>query len=648
MRHIKTAAMRFALRGLLLAATIVAAIPFSKGATGFYSYSYVPEANLYKVRLTPEFRAQLDKSTGGRLATWATGDPVPDFDHSYTDGMHGSLAFSLDSLFYGLENMQEIDLTSMHTHDVTVMSNLFWNCRSMRKVDLSHLDTRRVTDMNHMFYLCESLTEIDLSSFDTHQVTDMSYMLCCCSALQSLQLGNGFKTPAVTTMRNMLWGCRSLTHINLSTLDTHAVTDMSGMLGYCASLSSANLSNFDTRQVTNMSEMLAGCSQLSTIDLSSFDTRRVTDMSYMLKGCASLSTLDLSKIDTHAVINMFEMIEGCKSLKRVNLNGFDTRQVADMRYMIENCDSLLFLDLNSFTLCAPQELRGMLAGTCSASATSQPMPGIAANAAQASVLNDPAVTQINLAVLQFDSVSAANRGAFYTYTYDSVAGVCHVGLAPGFKAQLNRAAGGYYTDGTLQWLNNDPLPDFNHYSGDGQHGRRNYSLAGLLAGLDKMEKADLSQMRTTGVTDLSAMLEMCHAVKSVDFTGWDTESVTDVRNMFAGCVSLNGLNLGPLNLPVSADMRGMFSNTCTGNTTAVPYECQAATQELARLFNDSSVTGINLSCMRFNEQSAVNDIKASPQSAAPIFYDLQGVRVPNPEPGQVYITSRGEKIVYKQ
>ena len=46
MRHIKTAAMRFALRGLLLAATIVAAIPFSKGATGFYSYIYVPEANL--------------------------------------------------------------------------------------------------------------------------------------------------------------------------------------------------------------------------------------------------------------------------------------------------------------------------------------------------------------------------------------------------------------------------------------------------------------------------------------------------------------------------------------------------------------------------------------------------------------------------
>ncbi len=649
MKHIKASAMRLALRGLLLVAMIVATLPFCEGATIFYTYSYEPEANIYKVRLTPEFKAQLDKSAGGRLDTWSTGDPVPDFDHNHTDSLHGKLAFSLDSLFYGLENMQSLDLSGMKTDDVTVMSNLFWNCRSLRRVDLSNLNTSQVTDMNHMFYLCESLTQIDLSSFDTRQVTDMSYMFCCCSALQTLQLGNHFKTLAATTMRNMLWGCKSLEQINLRAFDTRAVTDMSGMLGYCDGLSSIDLSNFDTRQVTNMSEMLAGCSKLSTLDLSSFDTRQVTDMSYMLKGCSSLVRLDLSGMDTRSVTNMFQMLDGCKSLKRVNLNGFDTRQVADMRYMMENCESLLFLDLNSFTLCDPADLRGMLSGTCAANATARPLDGIAANAAQASLLNDPAVTQIDLSVLQFDRVSTANRGAFYTYAYNAGRGVYHVALAPGFKAQLNSTATTYYTDGTLQWLNGDPLPDYDHSYDDGQHGLGNYSLAGLLADLDKIEHADLSQLRTADVTDMSALLEGCSALKSVDFTGWDAESVTDVRNMFAGCVSLEGLDLRPLSLPESADMRGMFSNTCTGNMTNVPYECQAATQGLANLFNDSAVTGIKLNCMRFNRLfTAVDDVDALPGAATPLLYDLRGVRVVHPVAGQVYITSTGEKILYRR
>ncbi len=647
MEYIKT--LKTTLRCIIIAALTMAAMPLCYGASAFYCYSYLPEANLYKVRLTPEFRAQLDKSAGGRLDTWSTGNAVPDFDHNYTDSVHGKLAFSLDSLFYGLENMQSLDLSEMHTADVAVMSNLLWNCHSLRSVDLSNFNTSQVTDMSHMFYLCESLAKLDLSSFDTRKVTDMSYMFCCCSALQSLQLGDGFNTQAVTTMRNMLWGCKALAQVELSSFDTRRVTDMSGMLGYCASLSTVDLGGFDTRQVTNMSEMLAGCSQLAKIDLSHFDTRRVTDMSYMLKDCASLATLDLSGIDTHAVTNMFQMLDGCKSLKRVNLNGLDTRQVADMRYMMEDCASLRYVDLNSFMLCDAANLRGMLSSTCAANATTQPYDGIAANAAQATLLNDPHVTQIDLNVLRFDSVSTANRGSFYTYTYDAASGVYHVALAPGLKAKLNSTAVSYYTDGTLQWLNSDPLPDYDHTYNDGQHGPCSYSLAGLLAGLDKIDSVDLSQVHTADVIDLSALLENCSALKSVDFTGWNTKMVTDVHDMFAGCVALEELDLRPLYLPEDANMSGMFSNTCASNVTNVPYDCQAATQTLANLFNDSAVTGINLKCMRFNRlYTAVEDVNTMPDAHAPLLYDLRGVHVVDPEAGQVYITSKGKKVIYKQ
>ena len=47
------------------------------------------------------------------------------------------------------------------------------------------------------------------------------------------------------------------------------------MLYGCSSLTSLNLSNFYTSQVTSMNNMFYDCSSLTSLDLSSFNTTKV-------------------------------------------------------------------------------------------------------------------------------------------------------------------------------------------------------------------------------------------------------------------------------------------------------------------------------------------------------------------------------------
>lgn len=66
---------------------------------------------------------------------------------------------------------------------------------------------------------------------------------------------------------------------------------------------------------TNLASLLAGCKNLTNVDLSKLDTSKVTNMSAMFSGCTSLEKIDVSQINTSNVKNMSYMFSECKSLK---------------------------------------------------------------------------------------------------------------------------------------------------------------------------------------------------------------------------------------------------------------------------------------------------------------------------------------------
>ena len=150
-------------------------------------------------------------------------------------------------------------------------SNMFQSWSSLEELDLSSFNTAEVTDMCHMFFGCSSLESLNLSSFNTAKVTDMRGMFNSCSSLKTLTLSNSFTTAEVTDMNRIFYDCSSLESLNLSSFNTSKVTDMSSMFDGCSSLESLNLSSFNTSKVTDMGSMFYGCSSLTTLDLSSFE-----------------------------------------------------------------------------------------------------------------------------------------------------------------------------------------------------------------------------------------------------------------------------------------------------------------------------------------------------------------------------------------
>lgn len=89
------------------------------------------------------------------------------------------------------------------------------------------------------------------------------------------------------------YGCRNLTNVDITNLDTSAVTDMACMFSWCISLKSLDVSSFDTKSVTSMGRMFENCSSLKSLDLSSFDTSAVTNMALMFNYSNALETLTL-------------------------------------------------------------------------------------------------------------------------------------------------------------------------------------------------------------------------------------------------------------------------------------------------------------------------------------------------------------------
>ena len=196
-------------------------------------------------------------------------------------------------LFYGINNLQSLDLSLFNIQNVTNMRFMFYNCYNLEKIDLFSMNTQNITNMEGMFSGCKHLKNIYLSKFDTQNITDMSYMFNNCENLQSL---------------------------DLSSFNTQNVTNMSYMFCNCNKLKSLNLSSFNTKKVTIMNYMFAQCFNLQSLDLSSFNINNANFMSYMIYDCNNLQILDLSSMISQKSIDLKDTFEGCNKLERVVLN----------------------------------------------------------------------------------------------------------------------------------------------------------------------------------------------------------------------------------------------------------------------------------------------------------------------------------------
>ena len=100
---------------------------------------------------------------------------------------------SCDNMFYGMNNIIEIDLSGFHTQQVTSMCSMFRECTKLTNITFGNIVTSNVRDMQSIFRGCKKITSIDVSKFDTSSLTNTLELFSHCESLISMDLKN-FKT----------------------------------------------------------------------------------------------------------------------------------------------------------------------------------------------------------------------------------------------------------------------------------------------------------------------------------------------------------------------------------------------------------------------------------------------------------------------
>ena len=136
---------------------------------------------------------------------------------------------NMAGLFSKCYSLTKLDLSSFDTRNVTDMSHLVSVCDSLTDITFgNNFKTTNVTNMNSMFYHLQNMKELDLSSFDTSKVTDMAYMFQS-TKLTKINLSS-FDTSKVTNMKWMFYQSNALKELDIHNFDMSAVTNSDEML----------------------------------------------------------------------------------------------------------------------------------------------------------------------------------------------------------------------------------------------------------------------------------------------------------------------------------------------------------------------------------------------------------------------------------
>ena len=231
-----------------------------------------------------------------------------------------------NSMFRGMRDITEIDLSQFDSSDVDNIKYMFYNCISLQSINLDNFNTGNVESMEYMFYNCIFLQSINLDNFNTSNAENMEYMFYNCRSLTSLNVSN-FDTSKVTTMARMFAYCISLESLDLSKFNTQSTMTFLSMFNNCINMKYLILSGMKTNSAVNFSSMFLNCLSLKSLEISHFESKIYTMLifSYMFYNCSSLTSLDIPNLvktdNTIYLIFMAGMFEECKNLKYLYFKG---------------------------------------------------------------------------------------------------------------------------------------------------------------------------------------------------------------------------------------------------------------------------------------------------------------------------------------
>jgi len=430
-----------------------------------------------------------------------------------------------NSMFSGMSNCTEMDLSGLDTSDTTKMKYMFSGCSSLQSLDVSDLDTGKVTDMGNMFYNCSKLTGLDLSTWDTSNVTTMYYMFYNCENLTSLGI-TGWNTGSVTNMEAVFRNCSNLLNLDVSGFDTRNVTTMNQMFSGCAELSGLDVSEWDTGNVTNMQGMFSNCGDLTNLDISNFNTSNVTSISSMFSDCKELTSLDVSGWDTSKVTYMNNMFSGCSGLTSLDVSEWDTDSLTGMSAMFQNCSNLTTLDVSKLETGKVTDMNNLFSG-CSE------------------------LTSLNLSGWDTGNVTAMN--------------VMFKGCSKLTSLKLSDLDTGNVTNmyGMFSSCSNLKSIDMSGWDTGNVT-----TMKEMFSGCTELTALDLSSFDTGKVTNMQSMFDSCKKLQYLDLSSFNTSAAYYMLRMMDGCDKISVLYLNA-QTKLSSDCH--LPDIPEGAAVSIPY-----------------------------------------------------------------------------
>ena len=405
-------------------------------------------------------------------------------------------------------NLRSLDLSGLHTPNITSMQNTFFRCHKLYDpLDLRHFNVSKVTSFYCAFSYCWT-SEINVTGWITSAVTSFSGTFSYCYRLKYIKGIEGFYTNNVTNLYTTFYWCINLRELNLSNWNVDKVSNIGYLFAYCCSLKNLEwLSNWNLSKITNLTYTFAHCHNIEKLDLHNWDTSLVTNVSYAFQYCVNLRQLNITGWSITNITTAGYCFQYCMSLQYLDLsNWIITSACTSIYYMFSGCYSLRYLDLPAW------DLSGLTASNYTISYVFNLCYSL------------KRITGISNWVLP-----SGNTPSIFASCYS----LEEVDVSNWNTSQSKSMANMFQNCYSLKNLDVSNWTTTNVTT-----------FASMFANCYNLSSLDVSGFNTSNATSMATMFSTCYSLTTVgDISGWNTGKVTTFSEMFRYCYSLKSLNL---------------------------------------------------------------------------------------------------------
>ena len=131
----------------------------------------------------------------------------------------------LSGVFARLNKVEVIDISGWDTSNVITMDCMFSQCPKLKNIiGIENLDVSKSEDVSYMFYGGENLVELDLTNWNPISLENMSNMFGYCSNLKIIKNIENWQLTNIKDVRQMFYKCAKL-DVDLSNWDLSNIKD---------------------------------------------------------------------------------------------------------------------------------------------------------------------------------------------------------------------------------------------------------------------------------------------------------------------------------------------------------------------------------------------------------------------------------------